>query len=114
MRDKFAKLDRPSATTVLRLAGFICLLCLALAYTWSGSTTAPASGIVQSAGSFSGGRISGGTQQTALVRVSSGALVPAFVAPSLMVVPGDNVQMLKQSRLFGGPTYQIVSKKPEP
>ena len=110
MRDNFAALERPSWHTVSSVLGFLFLVVVVLAYTWSGSAPVSVSGVVQSAGAASYGRISGGTQQVASVLLSDGTIAPAYVASGGLVAVGDNVRVLKERRLFGGSTYQIVAK----
>ena len=110
MRDKFAVLERPSPRTVLSVLGFLLLVVIALAYTWSGTAPVPVSGVVQSAGTASYGRIRGGTKQVASVLLSDGTVVPAYVVSGGLVSVGDNVRVLKERRLFGGSTYQVIAK----
>ena len=111
MGDKFASLERPSANTLLRVFGLIAAFVLFLAYTWSGATPVRISGVVQSAGTSSAGKLRGGTQQTALVLLNDGKLVPAYVASTSLVSPGDKVNVLKEHTLLGTFTYQIASKR---
>ena len=113
MGDPFAKLERPSLSTVLRVIGLFVLVAYALAYGWIGNEAVPVTGVVQSVGPSSFGKYQGGTQQAASVRLADGSLVQAYVISGGLVSAGERVQMYKEARLFGAmTTYQIVAKNP--
>jgi len=111
MRDKFADLEEPKFETAKLFFGLLVLLAIFLAYSWSGATAVTVSGVVQSAGSATFGKIMGGTRQIASVRLADGTIVQAYVVSDNLVSPGDNVELLQEHRLLGGSTFQIVAKK---
>jgi hypothetical protein len=80
-------------------------------------------GVVQTSGPGSVGGIYGGTRDMALVRLVDGRVVPAYVNAGGPLPPGvggtlssgpllagDTVTLLMQPRVWGPPSYEIITK----
>ena len=112
MSDKFARLEygpRVGAAfgvlVVLALIGIFFSL-----MRWPSGAPRQVTGTVQASGAISAERVAGGTREAASVRLESGNLIMAQVAEGGPLAPGDKVRLVEQSRLLGGPVYQVVAK----
>ena len=112
MADKFADLEEPKSRNVLGLLAVLLIVGIFLLFRWSGSAPRRVSGIVQSAGAIAVGRIGGGTQESATIRLADGTIVIAYVVSGGPLAPGDSVNLVEEHRPMGGPVYQVVGKEP--
>lgn len=80
-------------------------------------------GVVQSSGPTNVSRIYGGTRDTALVRLTDGRVVPAYVNEGGPLPPGvgamlfsgplsagETVTLLEQPGMWGSPRYEVIAK----
>jgi hypothetical protein len=110
MQDKFAQLERPSFSTLSKAAWLLLFVAAFLGLTWSGAEPTRANGIIESVGSASYGRVHGGTQAAASVRLTDGTVVVASIVSGGPYASGDSIRLLKERRWLGGAVYQVVAK----
>ena len=91
--------------------GLILFLAAFLALHWPASSPERLQGVVISRGAVSVARIKGGTQESASIRLETDEVVIASVEPGIgPLQSGENVSVLMQSRLLGGPVYRVISR----
>ena len=110
MADKFAKLEQPKSRTLAGVLAVLFIVTVFLLFQWSGSAPTQLHGVVESAGAINLGRTSGGTRESAMVRLDDRTLVKAYVISGGPLTSGDKVALLEEHRLLGGPIYQVVAK----
>jgi hypothetical protein len=111
MTDKFADLEAPKSRVTSALLALFVAFGLFLFFRWSGSTSLPVTGVVESTGTISVAKIQGGTRKQASVRLEDGRLVFAYVVSGGPLAEGDRVRLVEQRRPLGGPVYQVVANQ---
>jgi hypothetical protein len=70
---------------------------------------APLTAIVVSEGAVAVGRVHGGTQAIARVRLANGTIVNASVTPAAALTPGEPVTVVEEDNGFGPVTYRVTA-----
>jgi hypothetical protein len=111
MTDKFEDAEAPKSHLGRGVIATMLIVGVFLLFRWSGAEPRRLAGVVESTGAVSVATIQGGTREEATVRLADGALVLAYVVSGGPLSKGDQVSLLVQDRLMGGPVYQVVGKR---
>jgi hypothetical protein len=112
MSDKFEELEESKWRNAPSVLAVLVLIVVVLLFRWSGTPATQLEGVVESGGALNLGKVAGGTREVATVRLDSGRVVAAYVVAGGPLSRGDHVSVLEETRIFGGPAYQVVAKQP--